>query len=170
MTDELATDDRISRLIWRSIGKKSARQIAEDTGLTVEQVAFRRTELLDSIDELTIQARRTKLLVDLQEIADTARDDYATADDTDSGSKLLTVAVGAIKTVLGEMRAIEKQSTAAVDSLNMLRVRELVSLIQEAVDTSVPEIAKEYDIPEQALFDIFNKNLGKAALKREIEG
>lgn len=168
MTD-IEIDERIDRLIWRSIGRRSLRQVAEETGVPLDQLAFRRTELLDSIDDLTIQQKRAKLLVDLQEIADKARDDYDDEPDKDKGSKLLTVAVGSIKTVLGEMRQMEKADTSKVEALNMLRIRELVSLIQEAVDTSVPEIASEYGIEQSALFDIFNKNLGKAALKREIE-
>lgn len=169
MTD-IEIDDRIDRLIWRSIGRRSLRQVAEETGVALEQLAFRRTELLDSIDELTIQQKRAKLLVDLQEIADTARDDYEDEPDKDKGSKLLTAAIGATKAVLDQLAKMEKADTSKVETLNALRVRELVSLIQEAVDTSVPEISKEYDISEQVLFDIFNKNLGKAALKREIEG
>lgn len=169
MTD-IEIDERIDRLVWRSIGRKSVRQIAEETGLTVEQVAFRRTELLDAVDELTIQQKRAKFLADLQEIADTAREDYDSADDTDSGSKLLTVAVGAMKTVLSELSKMEKASNSAVEALNMLRIRELVSLVQEAVNTSVPEIAEKYSVPEDELFTIFNANLGKAAMKREIEG
>lgn len=168
MTD-IEIDERIDRLIWRSIGRKSARAIAEDTGLSVEQVAFRRTELLDSIDELTIQQKRAKLLVDLQEIADKAREDYDDEPDKDKGSKLLTVAVGSIKTVLGEMRQMEKQDTSKVEALNMLRIRELVELVQEAVDSSVPEIAEKYGADEDDLFAIFNANLGKAAMRRELE-
>ena len=167
---EISIDDRIDRLIWRSIGRRSLRQVAEETGVPLEQLAFRRTELLDSVDELTIQQKRAKLLADLQEMADKASEDYDNEPDKDKGSKLLTAAIGATKAVLDQLSKMEKADTSKVEALNALRVRELVSLIQEAVDTSVPEIAKEYDIPEQVLFDIFNKNLGKAALKREIEG
>lgn len=167
---EIAIDDRIDRLIWKSIGRRSLRQVAEETGVPLEQLAFRRTELLDSVDELTIQQKRAKLLSDLQGIADKANEDYDNEPDKDKGSKLLTAAIGATKAVLDQLSKMEKADTSKVEALNALRVRELVSLIQEAVDISVPEISKEYDIPEQVLFDIFNKNLGKAALKRGIEG
>lgn len=167
MTD-IEIDDRLERILWRSIGVKSVRQVAQDTGLTVEQVSRIRTQLVDGLDDISIDQKRMKLLVDLQEIADKARKDYDSADDTDSGSKLLTASIGAIKTVLQELARIEKASSTAVDSLNLLRVRELVSLVQEAVDASVPEISEKYGIDSDDLFMIFNANLGKAAMKREI--
>lgn len=166
---EIVVDDRIDRMIWKGIGRKSVRQMAKETGLTVEQVAQRRTELVEGVDEITIQQMRAKLLVDAQDIASTAREDYDDEPDKDKGSKLLTVALGAIKTVLDQLNRMEKASTTAIDELNSLRVRELVSLIQEAVDTSVPEIAELYGIDKDALFQIFNANLGKAAMKRDLE-
>lgn len=165
--EEFEIDSRIEKLIWRSIGRKSVRKMAEETGLPVEIVARIRTELLDGVDELTIDQKRTKLLVDLQDIADTARSDYDSADDTDSGSKLLTVAVGAIKTVLGEMRQIEKSSSGAIDALNQMRIRELMRLIDLTVAKSFSRISERYGIAESELFEVFNSYLGPAAAEME---
>lgn len=167
MSNEIEIDSRTERIIWRGLGRKSVRQLAQETGLSVEKVAFIRTQLLESVDELTIDQKRTKLLADLQGIADTARDDYATADDTDSASKLLQVSVGAIKTVLDNLNRMEKNNSERIDSLNALRVQELVDLIRETVDLSIAQISEEHGVDAQDLFDIFNRHLAEAAAKRD---
>lgn len=166
---EIAINDRIDRLIWRSIGRRSLRQVAEETGVPLEQLAFRRTELLDSVDEISLNAKQAKLLVDLQEIADKAREDYDSEPDKDKGSKLLTAAIGAIKTVLAEMRAMQKADNSKIEALNLLRVRELVEIVQESIAASLPEISEKYGADEDEMLMIFNANLGKAAMRREIE-
>lgn len=163
--EEFEIDSRIEKLIWRSIGRKSVRKMAEETGLPVETVARIRTELLDGVDELTIDQKRTKLLVDLQDIADTARSDYDSADDTDSGSKLLTVAVGAIKTVLGEMRQIEKSSSGAIDALNQMRIRELMRLIDLTVAKTFAVLSERHGLEEDEMYEIFQGFLKPAAME-----
>lgn len=163
--EEFEIDSRIEKLIWRSIGRKSVRKMAEETGLPVEMVARIRTELLDGVDELTIDQKRTKLLVDLQDIADTARSDYDSADDTDSGSKLLTVAVGAIKTVLGEMRQIEKSSSGAIDALNQMRIRELMRLIDLTVAKTFAVLSERHGLEEDEMYEIFQGFLKPAAME-----
>lgn len=163
--EEFEIDSRIEKLIWRSIGRKSVRKMAEETGLPVETVARIRTELLDGVDELTIDQKRTKLLVDLQDIADTARSDYDSADDTDSGSKLLTVAVGAIKTVLGEMRQIEKSNTGAIDALNQMRIRELMRLIDLTVAKTFAVLSERHGLEEDEMYEIFQGFLKPAAME-----
>lgn len=163
--EEFEIDSRIEKLIWRSIGRKSVRKMAEETGLPVEMVARIRTELLDGVDELTIDQKRTKLLVDLQDIADTARSDYDSADDTDSGSKLLTVAVGAIKTVLGEMRQIEKSSNGAVEALNQMRIRELMRLIDLTVAKTFAVLSERHGLEEDEMYGIFQGFLKPAAME-----
>lgn len=168
MTNEIEIDRRTEKLIWRGIGTKSVRQMAQETGLSIEQVAFIRTQLLDSVDEITIDQKRTKLLVDLQSIADQARDDYLTADDTDSGSKLLQVSVGAIKTVLEQLNRAEKNNTARITELNDLRVRELTNLMREVVDTGVRQISEEHGLDESEVFDVFNRALLEAAQRRDM--
>lgn len=163
--EEFEIDSRIEKLIWRSIGRKPVRKMAEETGLPVEMVARIRTELLDGVDELTIDQKRTKLLVDLQDIADTARSDYDSADDTDSGSKLLTVAVGAIKTVLGEMRQIEKSSSGAIDALNQMRIRELMRLIDLTVAKTFAVLSERHGLEEDEMYEIFQGFLKPAAME-----
>ena len=161
--EEIEIDSRIENIIWRGIGRKSVRKMAEETGLSVERVAQIRTQLIESVDEITLDMKRSKLLADLQDIADTARDDYENADDTDSGSKLLTVAVGAIKTILGEMRQIEKSNSGAIDALNQMRVRELLRLIDVTVSRTLSDIATTYGLEESELQGVFQAHLRPAA-------
>ena len=71
--------ERVQRIIWRSLGLKSARQIANETGLKPEQVLAAKRDLLDSVDVLTLQEKRAKLIVDLQDIAQRVQDDYDSA-------------------------------------------------------------------------------------------
>lgn len=164
---ELEIDDRIDRLIWKSIGRRSLRQVAEETGIPLEQLAFRRTELLDSVDELTVAQKRTKVLADLQEFANKARDDYDNEPDKDKGSKLLTAAIGASKTVLAEWRQMEKQDNSKIEALNSMRVRELLRLIDSTVALTLAEIAREHDLDEAELLGIFQKHLTPAAAELE---
>lgn len=68
--EEIEIDSRIENLIWRGIGRKSVRKMAEETGLSVERVAQIRTQLIEGVDEITLDMKRSKLLADLQEVAD----------------------------------------------------------------------------------------------------
>ena len=52
MSDELAVpnddiDERLEKAIWKSLGRKSARQIADDTGLSPERVLRAKREMGD---------------------------------------------------------------------------------------------------------------------------
>lgn len=164
MTD-IAIDDRLERLIWRSIGVKSIRQVSEETGLPIEDVARIRRQLIEGVDEITIDTKRMKLLVDLQEIADTAREDYngVSASDPDAGSKLLTASIGAIKTVLQELARIEKASSGAVEALNAMRIQELLRLIDLTVAKTFATLSERHDIPEDEMYDIFQSYLKPVA-------
>ena len=161
-------DPRIERIIWKGLGTKTVRQMAEETGLSPEKIHAIKREMLSAVDVLTIQEKRQKLLIDLEDIADNVRSDYDSAP-FEFKAGLMNSAVSAMKTILVELNRTAKGEQEAIDRLNALRVKELVNLVREAVDTSVPEISEKYNIPEDDLFDIFNANLGKAAMKREIE-
>lgn len=165
---DIEISEREETLVWRGLGRKSARQMAEELGVTPERVMQIKRHLIDSVDILSIQEKRTKLLVDLQEIAAKTQHDYDNAP-YEFKSGLMNSSVAAMKTVLAELNRADKADNSKVDSLNQLRVRELVSLVQEAVDTSVVEVAEKYDLDEDVLFAIFNQNLSKAAQRREVE-
>ena len=65
---EIEIDSRIENLIWRGIGRKSVRKMAEETGLSVERVAQIRTQLIEGVDEITLDMKRSKLLADLRRL------------------------------------------------------------------------------------------------------
>ena len=164
MTDEI--DPRIYRIVWKRLGNRSTRQIADETGLTPEQVFALKREMIEGVDDLTILQKKHKLLVELEEISQDARDAADNASD-EFRAGLYNSSIAAMKTMLTELTRFEKQDQAKVDSLNSLRVRELMALMREVVDTSVLEIAEKHNLDADDLFPIFNLNFVKAAQKRD---
>lgn len=160
-------DNRIERIIWTSAGIKSARKVAEETGLKPEEVLRIRKEMLEGVDELTIQQSRQKLISDLQDIAQRTQDDY---DDAPYEFKagLMNSSIAAMKAVLVELNRADGQDQEKVTQLNNLRVRELVNLIREVVDISVEELVEKYDnLDLDEVYALFNGNLEKAARVRD---
>lgn len=168
MTELDTTDARIESYIYKHIGKKSAREMATDLGVQPEQILAIKREMVDSVDELTIAIQKAKLLRSLQELAEDAQERSRDVSDERNYSGMINAAAGAIDKLLKELNRMAKQDNSQVDSLNALRVRELVSLIQEVVDTSVQEVSDAYDISKEELFDIFNRNLSAASQKRDM--
>lgn len=166
MSDDIEISDRITRLVWKRLGNKSVRQIAQETGLTPEQVLRIKNELLEGVDDLSIAQKKYKLIVELEGIAQDARE-AAENSVEDFKSGMWNSAVSAMKTMLAELNRIEKADTSKVEALNAMRVRELVSLMYEVVDSGVPVIAAKYDLPQDELFDIFQDALTRAAARRE---
>ena len=177
MTKELTTpepaemDTRLQRLIWRGLGSKTVREIAEEAGVSVEDVMRVKRGMLDSIDSLTIQERQAKLIADLSEVAEIALDRArAIGGDAESLRNLgpvLTSAVQAQKTVLNEMRQISKETNGQVEKLNQRRIDGLILLVRTTVDNSVAELAQKYDISTTEMFEVFNRNMLAAAQELE---
>lgn len=157
---------QVDKIIWKNAGLRPVRWIAERTGLSPDQVLRRKNILFDEVDELTIAQQRQRLVVTLHKIADDARE-AAEKSPLEFKAGLINSAIAAIKTVLSQLDRLEKSNTKGVDKLNEMRVQELVSLVQEVVDTSVKEVADTYDIPEDDLFLIFNRHFAVAAAKRD---
>lgn len=166
--DELEFSKQDDARIWRGLGRKSPRVIAAELGRTPEEVLRRKEELLGVVDSLTLREMRAKFMVDLQGIAEDAWERSKGIEDRAYGSAI-TAASGAMKTLLGEIARMEKQSSGEVEALNQKRVQELVSLMREVIDLSVVEIATKHDLPEAELFDVFNARLVQAAQKRDLE-
>ena len=161
-------DDRVERLVWKYLGVKSARQIADIAGVTPDVVLRVKRELLDSVDVLSIQEKRQKLLVDLQAMAQKAQDDYDSSP-WEFKSGLLNSATASIKAVLVELNRADKADQSKVEALNALRVRELLTLLDEVVTGGVSEIAERYGLDEDDLFEVFQRNLTEAAAKRDAQ-
>lgn len=158
--------ERVDEIIWRNADIKSARQIADMVGLRPEEVLRRKKELVEEVDDLTIKAIRTRLLIDLQSIARKTQEDYDNAP-FEFKAGLMNSAVASMKLVLVEMTRAEKADSSKVDALNALRQREILRLVRDSVLTTLDEIAELHDLDRDQLQDVFQKNLVQTA--HEIE-
>lgn len=154
--------DRADKIIMRHIGRKPISEIAKLIGWKPEEVMRRKSELINSIDVLTIQEKRAKILYELDEMAAKAREKAeSTIDEYAAG--LLNSAAAAMKTVLVELARMEKQDSGAVEKLNQLRVRELMRLVDAVVVSSVREIAATHKLDESELLEVFQEHMVEEA-------
>ena len=165
---ESADDDAISRYVWKHIGKESARDMAKALGVSPDEILRVKRDLAESVDEITIQVQKARLMRTLQEIADDAKDEFETAP-AEFKAGLLNSSVAAIKTLLVELNRTSKQDLEAVAALNQLRVRELYLLMTEVVETGIDTVSERHKIPKSELVDIFNEKLTDAARRRELQ-
>lgn len=167
-TDEIepVSDERIERYVWAHVGKESARDMAKALGVSPEEILRVKRSIVEEVDAISIEVQKARLMRTLQEIADDAKEEFEHAP-AEFKSGLLNSSVSAIKTLLVELNRTSKQDSAAVESLNLLRTRELTSLMLEVVDATVPLIAERYEIPEQDIFLMFNDAFTRAVARRD---
>lgn len=170
MSNEIEEFDqeRIDAIIWRYADVKSTKEIAQITGLPPGAVLSRKREIYDSIDELSIQQKRQRLIIELEGMSRDARDRAEKASD-EFYAGTLNASVGAIKALLVELARMEKQDDSKVSALNQLRVKELLRLVDETVARSVREIAATHDLDETELMEVFQGHLVEAARALESE-
>lgn len=160
-------DQRIQRHVLKHIGKKNAREMAAELGVSPEEILRAKREIVESVDEISIQVQKMRLLTTLQELADDAQE-RSRSISSEFFAGTVNASVGAIKTLLVELNRTSKSDQEAISALNMLRVRELTSLLVDVVESAVPIVAERYDLDEDELFDIFNERLEDAARKRDL--
>lgn len=166
---EIDIDERTLKLIWRSIGVKPATQVAKETGLLPDQILRIRQRMREEIDVLTIEEKQFKILNELEDLKTDIRNKIEKVEDERNYAGIVNSFVSASKLLLAELKSMEKRNSSAVETLNAKRLQELLRLVQETVDITVPEIANECGIDEEALFQKFNANLVEAARTRGIE-
>lgn len=166
-TDIEIADARITRYVWRHIGKKTAREMAEELNVAPEDILRIKRDLVESVDDITLQVQKMKLLSALQELADDAQERSRNVTDERNYSGMINASVGAIKALLTELNRTSRADSEAVSILNQMRVRELFSLMQEVVDSGVREIAKDNNLNVQELFEVFNRKLSEASARRD---
>lgn len=164
--EEFEIDPRIEKIVWRGLGVKSLKAIADETGLSRDDVIRIRTELLDGVDVLTEHQARTKLLVELESMVYEARDRAQRSDD-EFYSGMMNSAVAAIKAIQAERQRMSKENKDKIDQLNQLRVRELLRLIDTSVASTLHEIADTHGLDEDELLGIFQSHLRPAASSLE---
>lgn len=168
MDEELEVFDqaRIDKAIWRNIGRKPVAEIAKMAGMHPNDVLRRKNELLESVDVLTIQEKRTRLMVELEEIGADARDRFKNASD-EFAAGLLNSSVAAMKTVLGELARAEKADQGALERLNDMRVQELLRLVDTTVNATLTRVAEEHSLDKSDLMTIFQEELTESAKEME---
>ncbi len=110
--------------------------------------------MLESVDDLTIQQHQQKLMVNLQEMADAAQDDYKNAP-MEFKAGILNSAIAATKEVLKQLAAISRQTDDKVVALNNLRVRELLRLMDRVVETGAKKLADDHDLDFDDVMAVF---------------
>lgn len=157
------SDSRVEQYIWKYVGRKSARQIAEELGVTPDTVLRVKREIVESVDELTVQVQRAKLIATLQELADEAQQRAHDIGDERNYAGVINASVGAIKAVLVELNRVSARESEAVAELNRLRVRELLRLIDATVDLTFREVSDRFGVDYEELHSIFGGYLRPAA-------
>lgn len=165
----LSEDPRIRRIVWKRLGVKSAREIAQETGLTPEEVLVIKNQMIEEIDVLSVQQMRAKLISDLQDMARRLQDDYDKAS-YEFKAGIMNSAIAAMKVVLVELNRASAKDEAAVDALNSMRVRELLRLMDRVVVMSVDDIAAKHSIDADELLGVFNGKLIEAAKEIDDDG
>jgi succinate dehydrogenase/fumarate reductase flavoprotein subunit len=166
---EAEVDARIERLVFRYAGQKTVREIGELAGITPDQVIRVKQRVFDNIDVLDINQRRAKLMMDLQTIADEAIEAFRNESEAKAKGPLLSAATQAIKSVLAEVRNLEKQSTGEVNALNAKRVEELLRLVDVVVMELIDFVVENTDLEQETLLILVQKLLVKAAQEADSD-
>lgn len=165
--DETALNARL----LASVGIKSVSEIAKEEGMAPHEVRARVNTLLEEIDVLTIQQQRAKLLIGLRGVvakAEKRLSDIGDMVDDREYAAVLNALTGAVRVQLQELARMEKADDSKVDALNELRVRELMSLINEVVVTSVQDIADTHGLDSDEMLEVFQGRLVEAATNRDL--
>lgn len=149
--------------LWELVGTRTPKQIADELGLPPAEVVRRTREMLESVDILTIEQQRQKLMIDVGRIARKAEEAFDNSLDERNKSGLLNSAVNAQKEVLRQLEKMEAQNAGAVDALNRMRVAELVRLVETAVVGTLAELVPD----REDAMDVFYGYLETAASNYE---
>lgn len=149
--------------LWELVGTRTPKQIADELGLPPAEVVRRTREMLESVDILTIEQQRQKLMIDVGRIARKAEEAFDNSLDERNKSGLLNSAVNAQKEVLRQLEKMEAQNAGAVDALNRMRVAELVRLVETAVVDTLAELVPD----REDAMDVFYGYLETAASNYE---
>lgn len=167
MTDLVVADERndelrIEKWIWRNVGRQSVREMAAELGVSPEAVLKVKRDMVDSVDPITEQVLRAKLLRQMHDLADTAQERASDAEERNVAG-LINASAGAIKNLFVEYNRAAKQNDSAVQALNEMRVREILRLIDTAVAKTLGDISEQYDLDNDVLQGIFQGYLRESA-------
>lgn len=160
---------RLDKVIWTNLGSKSAREMAEEAGVSNEEVLIRKRELLDEIDVLTIDEMRAVLVAKANEIMNDAIKRSKNVQDERNYAPMLTASTGALKIVLQQLKDFEKADRTDIDRLNMARVRELLRLADRVMLRSTKYFAEHPGMTEEEMNEYVQTLLVEEASAMEME-
>lgn len=164
MTDYEALD----KYIMRYITIKTPKEIGEMVGVEPRVVLARKDELLSSMDVLTVDQQRVKLIAELNEVIQKAMERADRTDD-EYYAGMLNSAVNAQKEILKQLEFQERRNSGQIEQLNRLRVRELVKLMSMVMGELVPYLAEKYGADPEEITGVFYEKLEIEAARMEQE-
>lgn len=173
VADEAEWTDDMDKMLLRKVGIASTAEIAREFGMSPLEVRRRVNELLESIDVLTVQQERTRLLIELRSLVNRATerlDAIGTGLSDREFAQVLNSTSQTIRVHLQELDKMEAKDDAALQELNKKRVQELLRLMDRVVTTSVHEVAKTHGLDEAELIEVFSSRLVEEAAAMDVEG
>ena len=164
MTDYEALD----KYIMRYITIKTPKEIGEMVGVEPRVVLARKDELLSSMDVLTVDQQRVKLISELNEVIQKAMERADSTDD-EYYAGMLNSAVNAQKEILKQLEFQERRNSGQIEQLNRLRVRELVKLLSMVMGELIPYLAEKYEADPEEITGVFYEKLEIEAARMEQE-
>lgn len=153
---ELSSIDE--RLI-RYAGVKTPEEISEITGIPALDVVRRIHEVLNSVDILTIEQKRAKMVLTLETMVAEAVSRISSATDRNIGA-LLNSTGGNVTRVLNELEAMETRTKMDIEAINKRRAHELVTIVERSFDRSLGELSARYpDVDQDEIQAVFRAHL-----------
>lgn len=169
MGSELTKDvnPRVERAIWRGT-HKSARKLADELNMDSMEILAIKKALLDEVDPLTIDQQLSKAIRDLQEIASDAIERSKTVRDERNFAPMLSAAIGAIKTYTSSLERLQKANSSGVDSLNLMRQREIIAVFELMTTLLIDRVVERFDDADaDEMFEWAREALETAAAQME---
>jgi hypothetical protein len=148
-------------------GVKTPQEISELTGIPAEDVLRRITEILNSVDILSIEQKRAKMVLALEVFIQEALSRIHDATDRNIGA-IINSTGGNISRVLAELSDMEERAKLDIEAINRRRAHELLYMIERAVDRSIGELSGRYPELDQAEIEsVFRGHLVELAAEYE---
>ena len=144
-------DSAIDRYILRQSGSLSVTEMSKETGLSKEELAERRQKLFDEVSVLSVNQRRTQLIMKLAEGYDEIFKRISSAEDK-LVAGMVNAGTNALKVQLKELREMEKQDRSEVEAANRALKEQLLSIVEKAGDRTIGALAERF--PELSVDDI----------------
>jgi hypothetical protein len=148
--------------------RKSITELAELTGLSPNEVAEKRSNLLDSTNSLTDRQEEKLLLIDLAELIDDAKKQLEHAEDVTEYSSMFKSVLTGYRLVADRLDARRKSVDDDINRISSIQARMWGEAIKLAQEKSKFELQRLFpDVDEYIIDAIFEDSLTLAV--KEIE-